>query len=68
MNNVIKKTAKKFNVSEHEVLTEISNAIRISMQCDSLESKKLWSDIAPDGKVPSPETFIRKIKEQCQKR
>lgn len=61
MKDVFKEIAKSENISEEEVKSEISEAIRLAMKSDNQNAKALWNKIAPDGKEPSPEEVIEKI-------
>lgn len=61
MKDIFKKVAELENISEEEVKSEISEVIRLAMQSDSPQAKVLWSEIAPDGKEPSPEEVIEKM-------
>ncbi len=61
MKDVFKEIAKSENISEEEVRSEISNAIRLAMKSDSPQAKAFWSEISPDGKEPSPEEVVEKI-------
>lgn len=68
MKNIFKKVAEAENVSEKEVRSEISEAIRIAMKSKNPKAKAFWSEIAPDGKEPSPEEVIEKIASAFEKR
>lgn len=68
MKNIFKEVARKENVSEEEVKSEISKVIRLAMQSDKPQARALWNKIAPDGKEPSPEEVIEKISAIIKKR
>lgn len=68
MKDIFKKVAELENVSEEEVKSEISEAIRLAMKSDNQNAKALWNEIAPDGKEPSPEEVIEKIAFLIKKR
>lgn len=68
MKDVFRRIAIIENISEEEVRREISEAIRLAMKSDNQNAKALWSEIAPDGKEPSPEEAVEMIASLIKKR
>ena len=56
---IIKQIAKDNQVTPEEVEKEMRKSIRDAMQTKDPEAQRLWKQIAPDGKEPSIETFLK---------
>jgi len=58
----IKKTAKKYGVTLKEVETEIAAAILAAFnQPDGSAEKEFFTQLFPNGKLPTNEEFIEKM-------
>lgn len=68
MNNIFRKISRAERISEEKVKSKISEAIRIAMKSEKTEAKAFWTEIAPDGREPSPEEVIEKIATIIKKR
>ncbi|MBQ7048181.1 MAG: hypothetical protein IJN86_04455 [Clostridia bacterium] len=56
---IIRQIAKENGVTPEEVETEMREAIRIGMASVDPEVQKFWNRLAPDGKEPSIDAFLR---------
>ena len=56
---IIKQIAKDNQVTPEDVEKEMRESIRDAMQTKDPEAQRLWKQIAPDGKEPSIETFLK---------
>jgi len=56
---IIQEIARQNNVTPEEVEYEMRQAIRFGMQSKDPEAQRLWKQIAPNGKEPSIETFLK---------
>lgn len=56
---IIERIAKENHVTPEAVEEEMRKSIRDAMQSKNPEAQRLWKQIAPDGKEPSIETFLK---------
>ena len=56
---IIRKIAKEYGVSPKEVKAEMEQAFSIGMSSSSPAVRKNWEKIAPNGKIPSIDTFLK---------
>ncbi len=57
----IEKVAEEFNVSEQEVENEISKAILEARKSSDEDTQKIWQELFPNGKEPSPTELIEAL-------
>lgn len=67
MNDIFKKTAKQFKVSEADVKKEISEAIKIGISDPDSTVQQKWREIPHKGDKPTPEELILWICSQIGK-
>lgn len=65
---IIRQIAKKNGVTPQEVERDMKEAIRAGMASTDPTAQALWKQIAPDGKEPSIETFLKFCAGQVQMR
>lgn len=65
---IIRQIAKKNGVTPQEVERDMKEAIRAGMASTDPTAQALWKQIAPDGKEPSIETFLKFCAGQVQNR
>ena len=60
MKDIIKKIAKNNNTTVRNVTREIQSAIAnaAASRYDNEQSRKIWDELSPNGKIPSVEEFI----------
>ena len=56
---IIRQIAKQNGVTPEEVETEMREAIRIGMASVDSDVQTFWNRLAPDGKEPSIDAFLR---------
>lgn len=56
---IIEQIARENHTTPEVVEEEMRSAIRAAMASNDLHAQALWKQIAPDGKEPSIETFLR---------
>ena len=61
---IIRQIAKNNGVSQQEVISEMRKAIRLGMASTEPQAQAFWKQIAPDGKEPSIDLFLK----ACSKR
>jgi len=65
---IIRQIAKENGVTPEQVETDMMEAIRAGMASTDPHAQELWKQIAPDGKEPSLDTFLKFCAEQVDKR
>lgn len=65
---IIKQIAKREGITEQQVEKDMKKAIRLAMASPNPDAQKFWKQIAPDGKVPSVEEFLKAISIEVLKR
>ena len=65
---IIRQIAKQNGVTPQEVINDMKEAIRAGMASTDPHAQELWKQIAPDGKEPSLDTFLKFCAEQVNKR
>lgn len=63
---IIRQIAKQHGVTPQEVERDMKEAIRAGMSSTDPQAQALWKQIAPDGKEPSIETFLKFCAGQVQ--
>lgn len=65
---IIEQIARNNQTTPEEVEEQMRSAIRAAMEADDPKAQALWKQLAPDGKEPSIEMFIKfcveRLKEQ----
>ena len=56
---IIEKIARENHITPEAVEEEMRSAIRAAMESNDPHAQALWKQIAPDGKEPSIETFLK---------
>ena len=56
---IIEQIARENHTTPEVVEEEMRSAIRAAMASNDPHAQALWKEIAPDGKEPSIETFLR---------
>lgn len=56
---IIEQIARENHTTPEVVEKEMRSAIRAAMASNDPHAQALWKQIAPDGKEPSIETFLR---------
>lgn len=56
---IIHQIARDNNVTPKQVEEDIKEAIRATMASDNPQAQAIWRQIAPDGKEPSIDTFLK---------
>ena len=56
---IIRRIARENNTTPKQVEREMKEAIRAGMASDDPQAQAIWKQIAPDGKEPSIETFLK---------
>lgn len=56
---IIRRIARDNNVTPKQVEEDIKEAIRAAMASDDPQAQAIWRQIAPDGKEPSIDTFLK---------
>ncbi len=67
-NKIIRQIAKENGVTPWQVKTEMKKAIREAMTNKNPQVELLWKQIAPDGKEPSIDTFLKFCASEINKR
>jgi len=65
---IIRQIAKENGVTPEQVEADMKEAIRAGMESTDPHAQELWKQIAPDGKEPSLDTFLKFCAEQVNKR
>ena len=65
---IIRQIAKENGVTPEQVEADMMEAIRAGMASTDPHTQELWKQIAPDGKEPSLDTFLKFCAEQVDKR
>lgn len=65
---IIRQIAKENGVTPEQVEADMKEAIRAGMASTDPHAQELWKQIAPDGKEPSLDTFLKFCAEQVNKR
>lgn len=56
---IIEQIAREHHTTPEVVEKEMQSAICAGMACSDPRAQALWKQIAPDGKVPSIEIFLK---------
>ncbi|MBO4692804.1 MAG: hypothetical protein J5659_00205 [Clostridia bacterium] len=56
---ILRRIARENKVSVAEVKRDMHEAIRLTMKSHPAESEPIWNRLAPDGKEPSIDEFIK---------
>ena len=56
---IIKKIAKENGVTPKQIKKDMKEAIQIGMSSQDPVAQAFWKQIAPDGKEPSIDTFLK---------
>lgn len=56
---IIREIAKKHGVTTKEVVADMKQAIRTGMASREPQAQLFWRQVAPDGKEPSIDTFLK---------
>lgn len=56
---IIRQIAKQHGVTTKEVIADMNAAIRAGMASRDPEAQIFWRQVAPDGKEPSIDTFLK---------
>lgn len=56
---IIRRITRENNTTPKQVEREMKEAIRAGMASDDPQAQAIWKQIAPDGKEPSIETFLK---------
>ena len=65
---IIRQIAKENGVTPEQVEADMMEAIRSGIAITEPHAQELWKQIAPDGKEPSLDTFLKFCAEQVDKR
>ena len=63
----IREIAKQAGISAESVYAEMQNAITLGYKNLDPAVQEYWRKIAPDGKVPTPEKYIKLIITEIKK-
>lgn len=56
---IIRQIAKQNGVTPQEVINDMKEAIRVGMASTEPTARAFWQQIAPDGKEPSIDVFLK---------
>ena len=65
---IIRQIAKQHGVTPEQVEADMKEAIRAGMESTDPHAQELWKQIAPDGKEPSLDAFLKFCADQVDKR
>lgn len=65
---IIRQIAKQHGVTPEQVEADMKEAIRAGMGSTDPHAQELWKQIAPDGKEPSLDAFLKFCADQVDKR
>lgn len=58
-NKIIKQVAREKGITPQKVEEEMKSAIRAAMASKDPHAQALWKQLAPDGKEPTVEQFLK---------